>query len=344
MTANSHLHFYVGTYTDAPSNSSGIAHITLNPETGELTRLDDAITLRNPSYLAATKQGVYAFSEVAREEGAALNFISSATSQALPIAGDYPCHLDIKAPYLAVANYGSGNVSVYQLDGNGGPLDAIGELYVEGSGPNKDRQLSPHAHQVTFLKSSNHLAIVDLGTDSVHFFGYSSDADKPAFALDQSIAMPAGSGPRHLVFNQSETTAYVVCELSETLVVLTNSKTGWQVTHQCDLLAETPNGEAASAIRLSTDEKYLYVSCRAQNKISHFNVSGEVPRRLAAYDCGGAFPRDFIISADGKWLLTANQHSNNIASFHRNSETGELAPTGYQCNVDAPVCLVEIAK
>ncbi|MGF1734256.1 lactonase family protein [Photobacterium satsumensis] len=343
MTTNNHLHFYVGTYTDAPSTSKGIAHITLDPATGELTRSEDRASLRNPSYLTTTVNGLYSFSEISQEEGAALQFSSQVGNMYLPIAGDFPCHLDIKIPYLAVANYGSGNVSVYLLDEDGRPLQAIADLFEEGHGPNKDRQLSPHAHQVTFLKHSNQLAVVDLGSDRVRLYGYDTNAGSHTFTLEQSIALPASSGPRHMVFNNNETRAYVVCELSESLIVLTKADSVWNITHQCELLSNTNNGEAAAAIRLSSDEKYLYVSCRAQNKICAFDVSSQEPVYIDAYDCLGHFPRDFNVSEDGQWLIVANQHSNNITSFHRNIKTGTLTPTGYQCSVDAPVCLAEVS-
>ncbi|KHT62218.1 6-phosphogluconolactonase [Photobacterium gaetbulicola] len=342
MKTLNHLRFYVGTYTDAPSTSKGIANITLDPATGELTRSEDRTSLRNPSYLTTTGDGLYSFSEISQEDGAALQFSSNIGNTFLPIAGDYPCHVDIKAPYLAVANYGSGNVSVYLLDDNGRPLHAVADLYEEGFGSNADRQAAPHAHQVTFLAHADQLAVVDLGSDRVRFYQFDNSNDRHSFQLAQSIAMPAGSGPRHLVFNHNETRAYVVCELSETLVVLTKHDGIWHITQQCELLPGVESGEAASAIRLSGDEKYLYVSCRAQNKISAFDVSGEQPIHLNAYDCHGDFPRDLTVSTDGQWLIVANQHSNNIVSFHRNHETGEIAPTGHQCSVDAPVCLVEI--
>ena len=139
---------------------------------------------------------------------------------------------DIKEPLLAVANYGSGNVSVYQLDEQGKPLKSIAELCVEGNGPNIDRQTSPHAHQVTFLKHSAQLAVVDLGTDSVLFYDYGNDGEAVKFSLSQSVAMPAGSGPRHLIFNRDESVAYVVCELSETLVVLRKQNGQWNLTQK----------------------------------------------------------------------------------------------------------------
>ncbi|MCQ1056844.1 lactonase family protein [Photobacterium sp. ZSDE20] len=344
MTTNDHLHFYVGTYTDTPSTSEGIAHITLDPKTGQLYRQEDLAYLRNPTYLASTEDGLYSFSEISQQEGAALYFKSSIGNIYLPISGDYPCHIDVKAPYLAVANYGSGNVSVYQLDEAGRPIHVITELFEQGSGPHTERQQSAHAHQVTFLKKTNHLVSVDLGTDSIHFYHYDNQKDTHSFTLDQSVIMPAGSGPRHLVFNQNETRAYVVCELNETLVVLTQNNGIWDVSYECSLLLNEVNGEAASAIRLSPDEKFIYVSCRSQNLISIFKVSGDTPSRLNAFDCLGNHPRDFTLSSDGNWLIVANLFSDNIVSFHRNTETGEIAPTGYQCRIDAPICLAEVTN
>ncbi|KNY39656.1 6-phosphogluconolactonase [Vibrio harveyi] len=346
MTVNGHLHFYVGTYTDSPSQSQGIACISLDIATGALTLTNELVpeavkTVRNPSYLALKGEGLYTFNEVERLEGAELIFAEKIDSYGLPIEGDYPCHIDIKEPLIAVANYGSGNVSVYQLYEQGKPLKSIAELYVEGSGPNAERQASPHAHQATFLNHSEQLAVVDLGTDSVHFYDYKKDGETVKFSLSQSIAMPPGSGPRHLVFDSDEFVAYVVCELSETLAVLHKQRGQWNLAQQVKLLADEENKEAASAIRLSADERFVYVSCRAQNLISTFDITSNTPVQIAASDCGGAFPRDFVLSLDGQWMLVANQHSNNVASFHRNPETGVITPTGYSCDIGAPVCLVE---
>ncbi|CAH1531819.1 6-phosphogluconolactonase [Vibrio owensii] len=346
MTVNGHLHFYVGTYTDSPSQSQGIVCVSLDTATGALTLTNELVpeavkTVRNPSYLALKGEGLYTFNEVERLEGTELIFAEKTDSYGLPIEGDYPCHIDIKEPLIAVANYGSGNVSVYQLYEQGKPLKSIAELYVEGSGPNAERQASPHAHQATFLNHSEQLAVVDLGTDSVHFYDYKKDGETVKFSLSQSIAMPPGSGPRHLVFDSDEFVAYVVCELSETLAVLHKQRGQWNLAQQVKLLTDEENKEAASAIRLSADERFVYVSCRAQNLISTFDVTSDIPVQIAASDCGGAFPRDFVLSRDGQWMLVANQHSHNVASFHRNPETGVITPTGYSCDIGAPVCLVE---
>lgn len=115
-------HFYVGTYTDAPSQSRGIVRIALDTQTGEITRLEDVCVLRNPSYLVNTSTGLYTFSEVSEQEGAQVVHLQPADKNGAmncaPIHGDAPCHIAIDATqrFVAVANYGSGNVSVHLLD------------------------------------------------------------------------------------------------------------------------------------------------------------------------------------------------------------------------------------
>ncbi|MDP5121115.1 MAG: lactonase family protein, partial [Spirosomaceae bacterium] len=53
----------------------------------------------------------------------------------------------------------------------------------------------------------------------------------------------------------------------------------------------------------------------------------------------GKTPRNFTISPTGKWVLVANQDSDNIVIFSRNTETGAIAPTGKEIKVSMPVCL-----
>jgi 6-phosphogluconolactonase len=46
-----------------------------------------------------------------------------------------------------------------------------------------------------------------------------------------------------------------------------------------------------------------------------------------------------MIDPTGKFLLAANQNSDNIVVFKRNKTTGLLIPTGTEISVPKPVCL-----
>jgi 6-phosphogluconolactonase len=53
----------------------------------------------------------------------------------------------------------------------------------------------------------------------------------------------------------------------------------------------------------------------------------------------GKKPRDFCIDPTGKFLLVANQDSDNVVIFRRDLQTGALTPTGKSVEVGSPVCL-----
>ena len=52
----------------------------------------------------------------------------------------------------------------------------------------------------------------------------------------------------------------------------------------------------------------------------------------------GDWPRNFTIDPTGKYVLVANQRSNNIVVFNRNPENGTLSFVS-QVDLPSPVCL-----
>ncbi|GAM54633.1 6-phosphogluconolactonase [Vibrio ishigakensis] len=147
-----------------------------------------------------------------------------------------------------------------------------------------------------------------------------------------------------MVFNQDESLAYILCELTEELVVAKRDHLDWKIVQQIELLPNSETGEAAAAIKMSNDGRFLYTSSRAQSKISLFEVdpNTDLVAFKNAFDSQGDFPRDFELVADGEWLITANQRSNNLASFKVNKETGELNFSGHTIDIGAPVCISEV--
>jgi 6-phosphogluconolactonase len=54
---------------------------------------------------------------------------------------------------------------------------------------------------------------------------------------------------------------------------------------------------------------------------------------------GGKTPRHFTLDPSGKYLLAANQESNNIVTFTVDRRTGKLTKASEVSNISAPVCL-----
>ncbi|MFA0054436.1 lactonase family protein [Vibrio echinoideorum] len=339
----------IGCYTDTPSKSQGVYQTQLDLETGKLLPLELIAECNNPSFVTATKSGVYTASEVGQKKQPQLihipNVDSPISSNTGPISGDHPCHIAIDPhnKFAITSQYSSGTFDIFSLNINGSIDKRLKTLKMFGSGPNNERQTSPHAHQSLFLQNSPQFVTVDLGADRINFYCFDEEQEEFLDEPMQSIKVPAGNGPRHLIFNKPEDRAYVVCELSETILILEKTLGRWSIKDEVDALPNMEKGEAAAAIKLSPDEQFLYVSCRHQSRISSFKIDSETEKLtfVNSYDTEGKFPRDFHVTEDGQWLIAANQHSNNITSFKRNTEDGSLTYTGYSLDLDSPVCVTQ---
>ncbi|HEX8020938.1 lactonase family protein, partial [Mucilaginibacter sp.] len=53
----------------------------------------------------------------------------------------------------------------------------------------------------------------------------------------------------------------------------------------------------------------------------------------------GKNPRDFAIDPTGKFLIVANQNSDNMWVFKIDQNTGKLSQTGIKVDIGNPVCL-----
>jgi 6-phosphogluconolactonase len=54
---------------------------------------------------------------------------------------------------------------------------------------------------------------------------------------------------------------------------------------------------------------------------------------------GGEWPRNFAIDPSGRFLLVANQNTDNVVVFSIDPETGMLEPADRDLEIPAPVCL-----
>jgi 6-phosphogluconolactonase (cycloisomerase 2 family) len=107
-----------------------------------------------------------------------------------------------------------------------------------------------------------------------------------------------------------------------------------------DLAAGKPQaGRAAAAVHASRDGKFLYVSNRGTtNELLVFAIdstSGTL-KELQRRSVDGDHPREFSLDPSGKFLLVANQKSNQIVVLERDPKTGLLGKTVQKLPIDAP--------
>ncbi|RMB55524.1 6-phosphogluconolactonase [Sphingomonas sp. PP-CE-3A-406] len=259
-----------------------------------------------------------------------------------PTKGADPCYvaLDRASGCLAIANYSSGGVAFHRLDPRTGvPGDPVLFDHV-GKGPNTARQEGPHAHWVGFSPDRRWLHSIDLGTDTLYAYRF----DATARTLARPVAAwhaDSGAGPRHLVHHQRLPRAYVVCELSNTLVTLDAGADGRFVTRS--RLSTLPVGyrgaSQAAHIAIDPTGRRLYVSNRGQNGIAVFALDAAgVPTLLQHIASGGDWPRFFLLLDDARRMVVANERSATLAIFAIGPD-GRLSATGKQLAVPGAVFL-----
>ncbi len=246
--------------------------------------------------------------------------------------GDAPCHVALgrSQSHLAIANYSSGSTALYRLDPSSGLPVSPPMLYANvGSGPNAERQTSSHAHWVGFGLDDRTLYVTDLGTDAV--LAFAVDADRSTLAPARTaFAAPPGSGPRHMLFHpRHPRTAYLACELANTLVVLDVDGSGLD---ERTCLSTLPAGWQGSSIvaHIGTNAAgdRLYVSNRGHDSIAVFALDENGDATLLQHSpSGGASPRFFLILDDERRMIVAHERDHRVTTLDILPD-GTLSPTG----------------
>ena len=80
-----------------------------------------------------------------------------------------------------------------------------------------------------------------------------------------------------------------------------------------DAVYEEP--PASAAIRLSPDQRFLYVSTRFAELITVFKISHGRLEQIQQTGCGGIHPRDMVLTPDGRYLLVANRTQGGLVEL-----------------------------
>lgn len=356
---NKEYHLLIGTYSNA-EKTNGIHVYQFNSETGEFKTTLPATIQSNASYLAISKdrKNVYAVSESGQGNGSVnaytfdaasgkLTFMNSVNSQ-----GDHPCYVSVDAQkkFVFIGNYSGGNLLSVPIKADGSLSEDVQNIKHEGSSVVKDRQDKPHVHSVVLSPDQQFLMVPDLGADKV--FQYKVDVSKTQAltpAASPFAAVKPGGGPRHLTFHPNGKYAYLILEL-EAGVAVFDYKDG-NLTHKQTITMMKPGftgGVSAADIQVSPDGKFLYASNRKDaNEIAIFSIGKDGTLKAAGHQSVlGQIPRNISIDPTGNFVLAANQNSNDIVIFKRDSKTGLLTPTGTKISIEKPVCLkfVEITR
>ena len=348
---------YVGTYTEG-TRSEGIYLVRMDRSSGKLRRVGSVAASANPSFLAIHPNGrvLYAVSEVEKHNGkptgAVSGFAIASGSVALtrrneqPSEGGAPCFVSVdrSGRVVLVANYVGGSVALLPIQADGALAPATKVVQHTGSGPNAERQSSPHAHCIVADPSNRFVLAADLGADRVFVYRLDLEGKSLRHVEGGDAVMRPGAGPRHIAFHPTLPLVFVANELDSTVATLRfDAERG--ALSPLDTRSTLPAGWTGTNypadIHVSPSGRTLYVSNRGHNSIAVFSVA-ESTGALAldqVISTDGDWPRNFSLDPTGRWLLVANQRSDSIVVFRRDQKSGRLTPTRQRIALPSPVCL-----
>lgn len=354
IAAAQQQHYLItGTYTSG--KSEGIYVYKFNSNDGSATAISH-VKISNPSFVAVSpnEQFVYSVQEDAANNGkggeiAAFSFnkqtgvLTYMNEQ--PSGGDHPCYVavDKTGRWVVAGNYSSGSLSVLPVQADGSLGAATTIIQHEGSGPNVQRQSKPHVHCTLFSADNRFLFVPDLGIDKIMIYAFDATTGKLSPAKQPFAQSTAGAGPRHLCFHPSNKYAYLVEEMSGTVVAFKYKNGKLKNKQRISSMPVGDTSDAGSAdIHVSPDGNFLYASNRSNaNTIAIFRINPKKGKLalIGHQSIFGRTPRNFNFDPSGDFLLVGNQNSDEIVIFKVDKETGLLTDTQKRIEVGKPVCL-----
>lgn len=339
----------------------GVHVALLDESTGVLTPSGVAAVIERPTWVMtdAGQSVLFAVSEVGNTGDRIGDVFSFAIDRVqgrlapigqTPSGGGGPTHLalDPGGRALFVANFGGGQVAVVPIaaDGALAPVSAV--QTGSGSGPHR-RQTGPHAHGVTLDPSGRFLLAPDMGADRIFIHRYDRAAAALSPAPTPFAALPAGSGPRLLLFGKDGRFAYLLTELSAEIFVFAWNAAAGALTPRGSIALDAPGFEgapSAAAFAMSQDGRFLYASNRATHAIQVYAIDPDEGglSHIQTIDAGGEKPWAAEIAPAGEWMLVANQGSDVICLFSIDRATGRLAPAPATLAVRTPTSIAFIAR
>lgn len=238
-------------------------------------------------------------------------------SPIIPTKGRVACHIMSAYGRIYCVNYLTGNVV------------RLPDMVVQhiGRGVHPVRQTGPHAHFIEQTPDGKYLCVADLGLDAIFLYNWD-------MTLHTKVSLPPGSGVRHLTFSEDGNFLFAVNELQSTVAAFIYHSGQLVFISLCSTVPAYFDGEnAPAAIRVKDGN--IYVSNRGHDSIACLTFDGRTLTLVNCIACGGRTPRDFVFV--DKYLLCANQDSNQIAVFDMEDEFNIVR----RLEIERPFCVLQ---
>lgn len=336
---------YVGTYTHG--SSIGIHVYDLDVENGYMTERN-VVPVNNASHIAKSNNGKYLYSIA--DEGVEVLKIDengdlSPVNQ-VGIDGMRGCFVstDITGRFLFVAGYHDGKITVVHIHKDGRLGSVMDGIFHKGLGSVAERNFRPHVSCAMPTPDGKYLCVVDNGIDQIKLYTVHPTTGK--LKLYDILRCELESGPRWIRFSRDGRFAYVICELSNEILVYSYDGSGKSPKFELLQTVKTPMDEdepcAASGLRIAPSGKYLYCSTAGDNSAGVFKIDQETGMltKVCVLPISGKYPKDVAVFPDEKTLVVLNHESNEIRFFHIDYEKGLLVMKGKPISIETPNCIL----
>ncbi len=346
---------YTGSTTRKPEDGIHVAR--WNASSGTLSDFRLAFTALSPSFLAVSRRRktplLFAGHALAPKAGGLSGFRIDGTgglklinTVTVPGADFVHLALDHSERCVIAANYGQGSILSFRVDPEGQLSEPVSRIQLTGHGPNAARQAGPHAHGVAVAPNNRFVYINDLGSDRILIYKFNAATGELTPNNPPFLAMPAGSGPRHLAFHPNGRWAYSINELNSTITFMhwQAASGGLRIVAAVPTLPPGGNvaGNRAGELAFDAAGRFLYACNRgAPEELLTLSVGTDGRLQLQGrLQTAGKEARHFLVSPDGGYLVVAEQFSNEVAVFVRNRKTGLLTPSDARYPIDSASCVV----
>ena len=203
------------------------------------------------------------------------------------------------------------------------------------------------AHGIDAIPGTNFVVVPDTLNGQIYTFELTPEGKlEKRFVFDD----PVVRCPRHMTFSKDGTKLYFLTERANSLEAFNIDRKTGELTHffhGSTLPDDFTGSSMASAIHISPDGRFVYLSNRGYNSIAVFRVDGEQIERVGFVCDEIESPREFMITPDGEFLFAGNQGNTKTAIFRIDRETGMPEYTGKSFTpptADGPVSFISVPK
>ncbi len=332
---------YVGTYTH--ENSIGIHVYDVDIEKGALTERS-VIPINNPSYVAVSKNGKYAYSIA--DEGLAAYAIDEngdlSEINQMWIGGMRGCFIetDSKNRYAFVAGFHDGKVTMMRLNSDGSIEGIADGIFHQGIGKSMlEKRSEPRVTCVRLTPDEKYLCAVDWGLNQVKIYGVDYKVGK--LNLVDILRCPFNTAPRQMVFTNDGKFAYVLEEATNAILIYSyeDKKSGpkFEKISEFSIFEKENRLSSSYNIRISSDDAYVYVSMDGTNQVACIARAEDGTLTLESLTpISGDFPKSIAILPGDETLVSLNHDTNEIRTFTISHEKKTMFMKNKPIKVDKP--------